>query len=280
MTEGVLGVIACPMLEDELLWALRNDREQKTVCLADNEHCASVRKKMDYWHIPYTMVAESDVWNGSFPKGGYTVVIVMNDLALHAQPKDLQAKIEGQVRLMSAHVDSIACYYALCGNYGWDISEFARKNGLKPTAVFRDSTGRVCDDCVGVAVDGGARYLELEKTYKGMFYVIPAIAHNWKAFMGASDEAQKVLSIDKEILKELGITDEESYMRWLFEVGHYENYLIMDTGLEPNEEQFYEDLAAMEKSIRLKPITIAGGWLSLKPSETIYRTAKAAIGGD
>ena len=69
-------------------------------------------------------------------------------------------------------------------------------------------------------------------------------------------------------------------MRWLFEVGHYENYLIMDTGLEPNEEQFYEDLAAMEKSIRLKPITIAGGWLSLKPSETIYRTAKAAIGGD
>lgn len=277
MTNGTLGIIACPMLEDEMLWSLRNDKEEKHIFLADNEHKDSTQSKLEFWHMPYKLIPEDDLMNGNFPKEGYTVAILMNDLALHAEPKDLMKKIEDQVTQMSGAVDAIACYYALCGNYGWDISAYAKENGLKPTAVFRDHTGRVCDDCVGVAVDGGENYLKLEKTYTGMFFVTPAIAHNWKVFVGAGVDAKAVLSVDKEVLESLGITDEDSYCRWLLELGHYQNYVVMDTGLETSREQFDKDMENFEKSTYLKPIVIGDGWLSLKPAEGLYRDAKASL---
>lgn len=274
MTEGVLGIIACPMLEDELVYGLSGDPEPKNIFVVENEHCGSLREKLERKNLPYTMVTDNEVYNRAVSMGGFSVLIKMNDLALHAEPKDLKEFIENEVREMNPFVDAVGLYYGLCGNFGWDITVWAERNGLKPAEMFRDGTGGVCDDCVGVAVGGGKRYTDLVKTYTGMFYVIPAIAHNWRPFISAGDSAKVLASMDEEMLAELGITDEDSYVKWMFTVCGYKNMVKMDTGLEPDRKEFDVEFDRLCKIMELKPITIADGWMTLQPAEDIYRRCK------
>ncbi len=274
MTEGVLGIIACPMLEDELVYGLSGDPEPKNIFVMENEHCGSLREKLERKNLPYTMVTDNEVYNGAVPMEGFSVLIKMNNLALHAEPKDLKEFIENEIREMDPFVDAFGLYYGLCGNYGWDITAWAERNGLKPAEMFRDGTGRVCDDCVGVAVGGGERYTDLVKTYTGMFYVIPAIAHNWRPFISAGDTAKALASMDGEMLAELGISDGDSYIKWMFTVCGYKNMVKMDTGLEPDRKEFDREFDSLCEIMELKPITIADGWMTMQPAEDIYRRCK------
>ncbi len=277
MTKGILGIIACPMLEDELLYGITNDPEEKNIFLIENKHCGSMKEKMERKGISFRMVTDNEVFNRAIDMEGYSILIKMNDLALHSEPKDLKDFIENEVREMNPFVDAIGLYYGLCGNYGWDMSEWARENGLKPVEMFRDNTGRICDDCVGVSVGGGARYLELEKTYTGMFYVIPAIAHNWRPFMAAGDSAKVIASMDKEMLEAMGIHDDDSYIKWMFDICGYKNMVKMDTGLEPDREEFDREFDDLCKIMDLKPITIADGWMTIQPAVDIYNRSKGFL---
>ncbi len=279
MTKGVLGIVACPMLEDELLYGITNDPEEKNIFLIENKHCESIRKKMERKGIPFRMVTENEVFNRSFDMEGYSILIKMNDLALHIEPKNLRELVEKDVAELNPFVDAVGAYYGLCGNYGWDLTEWAKENGMKPCEMFRDATGRVCDDCVGVAVGGGARYLELEKTYTGMFYVIPAIAHNWRPFMAAGDSAKAIASMDKEMLEALGIHDEDSYIKWMFNVCGYQNMVKMDTGLEVDRGEFDREFDKLCEIMELKPIVIGDGWMTIQPAVDIYRRSKGFLAG-
>lgn len=276
MTNGTLGVIICPMLEDDLMYGLVSDKEEKSLYVVDNEHCDSFKKKLEKKGMKYTLVQEKDLINGDVPMSGYSIVMKFNDLALHAEPKDLMKFVQDEVADMQPYVDAVAVYYGLCGNYGWDITKWAQEKGYKPTEVIRDHTGRVCDDCVGISVDGGENYLNLEKTYTGMFYVIPAIAHNWKPFLAAGDTAKHLKEMDPEILEMMGITDEGSYIKWLFSVCGYKNILKMDTGLSDSKE-FDKEFADLAKMMNLQPIVISDGWMSNAPSREIYRRSKAHL---
>ena len=53
--------------------------------------------------------------------------------------------------------------------------------------MFKDKEGRVCDDCVGVAVGGLCGYQRLIKEFTGVMLFTPAVATNWVDFLGASD---------------------------------------------------------------------------------------------
>ena len=96
--------------------------------------------------------------------------------------------------------------------------------------MFRDSTGRVCDDCVSVAVDGTKRYLEMQKQFTGMLYVFPAMADNAQEFLMANSQ-DDVDKMDPVVKEYLGITDGDSYLRWLLSIGNYRNLLRLDTGI-------------------------------------------------
>ena len=278
MAKGVLGLIMCPMLEDELLYALSRDSDVGRVMLLENEYCGSIRRKMESRGIRFETVPEWEFDNGmvEFDRDIFNVVIKANNLALHGEPADLRAHLTQQVVDMQPNADVIGMYYGICGNHGWDISAWAKEQGYKPVFVFRGDDGEVCDDCVAVAIGGASNYRRFIKRYTGIFFLTPAIAANWKDFIMAGDTAKGLANVPDETLEELGIHGQEDFMRWLFEVGHYEFVLKMNTGLNP-ELDFDAKAEEIGKALNLKPIQIEDGWLTLNTAESLYANCKGAM---
>ncbi len=287
MTVGVLGIIICPMNDDQMLYSLEKDGEISRIVLLDNPHSEMICKKLESKGLAFEHMGEKEFLHGDLvaDQRSFTVVIRTNDLALHGDPKYLRTYVEDQVREMQPFVDSLGVYYGLCGNYGWDLEAWAVENGFKPLAVFKGDDGRVCDDCVAIAVGSSTRYLQLEKTYTGMFYVTPAIADNWVKFIsaggvegaGEGDLESQIRRMPKEVLEVFGITDATSYMRWMFEIGNYTNLLKLYTGLS-DRAVFDCKVDGIGRDLNLKPIDIGPGWVTLDPADALYNRAKSAIG--
>lgn len=281
MVSGVLGIIACPMLEDELLHSLLCDSEEKEVWVIDDEHAEAFRGMADRRGLVYRLATRRDFYRDGIPfdRSKFNVVIQFNDLALHKDPKELREKIERQVAEIQPHIDALGLYYGMCGNFGWDVSEWADRQGFKPVCVFRDMNGMVCDDCVGVAIGGGRRYTDLTKRYTGMLYLTPAIASNWEVFTGAMDGMGDIEQMDPSVKEYFGITDSKSYIRWMMSIAGYEYGLKIDTGLEESEERYEADCASALKQLNLKPLDIEEGWVTLQPADDIYAECKRNLAG-
>lgn len=275
MIKGILGLIVCPMLEDELLYSISKDQDICRIVLLENEHCGSIRKKMDQRGIKYETVLEKYFDEGRVPfdRSVYNIVIKMNNLGLHAEPADLKEHVTKQVRAIQDYVDVVGLYYGICGNHGWDITEYCRENGLKPAVIFRGDDGEICDDCVAVAIGGASNYRRFIKRYTGIFFLTPAIANNWEDFIMAGDLAKGIGSVPEDTLEALGIHGREDFMRWMFEIGHYEFMLKMNTGLDPNID-FDAKAEMIGKKLNLKPIEIEDGWITINTAEAIYRDCK------
>ncbi len=127
MTKGILGVVACPMLEDELIYSLGKDPEPKKVYVLNGEHNGSLKRKMRQKGVEFEELDEWDFMNSDpgFDRDAYNVVIRMMNLALHAEPKDLMNTLQDDLVMLQGRVDAVAMYYGMCGNYGWDISKWA-----------------------------------------------------------------------------------------------------------------------------------------------------------
>ena len=278
MTRGVLGIIICPMNDDPLLHFIRNDSDVDRVILLQNEHSDRILGKLESSGIPFDVVPEQDFDEGRMvvDHDKFNIVIKANNLALHGEPTKLRARIEEQVRQIQPLVDVVGLYYGTCGNAGWDMEKWASEQNLKPLCVFRGTDGKVCDDCVALAVGGQTRYRQLEREYVGMFYLTPAIADNWVDFVSAGDDADQFKNIPPETLDALGIHSDMDFMRWLFELGHYKNVLKLYTGIT-DRAKFDAQAEDIGKVLNLKPIEAADGWVTLDPSESLYNRCKHAL---
>ena len=192
MTKGILGAIVCPMLEDELIHSLSTDPEEKSVYVIDTPYNGSLKRKLEYYDVPFTEIDEFDFLNhgADIDRDRFNVVIKSKNLGLHAEPKVLMDDLQNELVMIQGRVDAVAMYYGMCGNYGWDLTKWGKENVSFPIEVFRDCNGRVCDDCVGVSVGGLDGYLRLIKEFTGVLLVTPAVATNWEDFLGASDMAK------------------------------------------------------------------------------------------
>lgn len=266
MTSGVLTVIGCPILEDELVYSILNDDENKDIYLVESEPSKSLIKKLERHNIAYTTINGQDFINGTktFDPSRYSIVIKMLNMALHAEPKDLRAKVEEEAASMSHVSDVIALYYGMCGNFGWDASKWAEEKGLCPVVVFRDEKNRVCDDCVGVAVGGVDNYLKLLKAHTGRMLFTPCVAVNWSDFMDAN-----------EMFKGLPEKNIE-HMRWLFEYCNYDTVVEIDTGLGDRGEM-RKSTKEFAETYDFKIIKGEEHWPNLYPAKRIYRDAKQIL---
>ena len=267
MVSGVLTVIGCPILEDELLYSIRNDGDEKDVYLIENDSCKSLKAKFVRYGVPFISVDESTVMGKieTLDPSRYSIVIKMLDMALHAEPKDLKAKVEEEIRTFSDASDSVALYYGLCGNFGWDVSVWAENNNLCPVSVFRDAEGRVCDDCIGVAVGGPDNYRKLLRAHTGEMLFTPGVATNWNDFLAAS-----------EMFKGMPPGSEKSYMKWIFDICDYDTVVKIDTGLGDREELDYHTKEfADEYGFRV--IEAEDTWPCIDPAVRIYEEAKSYL---
>lgn len=263
MASGVLTVIGCPVLEDELLYGILKDNEDKDIYVVEAEPSKSLRRKFERYNIPYVSISGQAFINRKeiFNSSRYSIVIKMLDIALHLEPKYLRSKVEEEVVSVSHVSDVIALYYGMCGNVGWDASKWAEENGLCPVLVFRDEKNRVCDDCVSVAVGGIDNYLKLLKAHTGQMLFTPGVAVNWIDFMDVYDTCKD--------------TSEKSVesMKCLFKKYNYDTVVEIDTGLGDSEEM-RKATKEFAETYDFNIVKAEDHWPNLYPAERIYSDAK------
>ena len=266
MPKGILGAIVCPMLEDELIHSLSTDPEEKSVYVIDTPYNGSLKRKLEYYGVPFTEIDEFDFLNhgAGIDRDRFNVVIKSKNLGLHAEPKVLMDDLQNELVMIQGRVDAVAMYYGMCGNYGWDLTKWGKENVSFPIEVFRDCNGRVCDDCVGVSVGGLDGYLRLIKEFTGVLLVTPAVATNWEDFLGASDMAKGM---------DIFPGDKNEKMRTLLHMCGYENAVQIDNHLEPRDE-FDRATKEMCDALELKILQADPGYIDTGPMERLYSTSK------
>ncbi|MDR1404564.1 MAG: DUF1638 domain-containing protein [Candidatus Methanoplasma sp.] len=222
MVKGTLGIIGCPILEDEIIYSLGSEKDEKTIYVVDTPPSHTLKEKLERSGTPFSVIGEwefNNGYSGIDRDSGFNIVVLMNKLGLHTRPKVLRETIEDQLRFHQNNFDVIALYYGMCGNAGWDVSKWASGTLNIPVFVFRDANGEVCDDCIGVAVGGHSRYCNFVKKYPGMFYVTPNIAGNWDGYSEELDFCKGFEIMDIHTVKEV------------FQVYGYSKAVKIDTGL-------------------------------------------------
>lgn len=84
MTEGILGIIGCPMFADNIVYSICSDPEEKEITVTDTEECRALRLKLRSRGISFRTVGRDDLYStGIGSGGGYRIVIDMLPLGLH-----------------------------------------------------------------------------------------------------------------------------------------------------------------------------------------------------
>ena len=268
MVKGTLGIIGCPVLEDEIIYALCKEKEEKRIFLVDTAPACTLKKKLEKKGIPFTLVGEWDFNNGQAGidrDKGFNIIIVMNKLGLHVWPDVLRKTLEDQILFCQNNFDAIALYYGMCGNAGWDISKWAAEKLDIPVFVARDKNEEVCDDCIGVAVGGHSRYCDFVKKYPGMLFVTPAMAGNWDEYTKELDFTKGFEIMDIHTVKEV------------FALFGYSNMVKIDTGIGVKGEELEKGYERVSKETGLEPINADPEAVDLYPTERLYEDAKGAL---
>ncbi|MDR0198223.1 MAG: DUF1638 domain-containing protein [Methanomassiliicoccaceae archaeon] len=267
MVKGTLGIIGCPILEDELVYSLSTDPERKNVYVVDTPPARTLRRKLKLRGVPFSLIGERDFDRGRYglDENGFNVIVIMNKLGLHARPDVLRRALEEQLTDDGGRFDAVALYYGMCGNAGWDVSEWASEHLSIPVFVFRGRDGRVCDDCIGVAVGGCSEYYGLVKRYTGMFYVTPAIAENWDEF-----------SRELNFLKGFEVLDIHT-TKEVFRLFGYKNAVRIDTGIGIKGDALDESCERFRNITGLEFVTPEKKITDMYPTERIYKDAKGAL---
>jgi len=260
---GILGVMACPILEDELIYSMSKDKDISSVYLLENRHARSIKIKLARKEIPYRIIGEEEFLDGSFciSDDGYVMVIWMMDLGLHEEPRDLRAALEECMIKMQERVDAIALYYGLCGNGMKDVDVWANEHLNVPVTIFRDNDGNIVDDCISAAIGGKDQYLKLLRKYPGIMYFTPAFATNYDDLLGRM-----------ELFKGVDVGD-ESMLKMVFEMADYHEVMKVDTGLG-DEEEFQAATEKFADRLGFEILTLEDGWCTLEPADRIYQEAK------
>lgn len=281
MTHGTLGLIVCPMVDDNLVYSLHKDPEQKNIIIVNNENTSSIKRKLSSMGIPFRMASWSEIASREYEPDPeqFNIIVYMTDLGLHSRPEELKSKVESITEDLQPYVDGIGFYLGTCGNYEWNIPKWCEQKGMKPSAMFCDKNGCLCHDCVGVNIAGGPRYKDLQKEYTGHLYVFPAMANNYDEFMDA-DQAEAMAterSLTPEMREVLGIEPgRDGYMRWLLSLGGYEYILKIDTGIG-DREHFDEDVQKIADRTHLKIKVANEGWADLQPTDDLYSKCKSFL---
>jgi hypothetical protein len=267
VTKGTIGIIGCPILEDEIIHSLITDGDGKNIYVVDVPAACTIRKKLESKGVMHTMMDEWEFEKGfvEMDGDGFNVVIIMNKLGLHSRPEFLRSTIEGQLVMYQDRFDVIALCYGMCGNNGWDVTEWASEKLRIPVSVFRDENGDVCDDCIGVAVGGHRKYCDFVKRYTGMLFVTPAIAGNWKEFSG---ELNFCKGFDV-----LGIHT----VKGVFELFGYKYAVKIDTGIGIRGKEFDDGCDRLSEETGLTLVDAHDGASDIYPTERMWKDAKSAL---
>lgn len=264
MTTGRLGMIVCPMLEDEAIYNIETDAEEKTVYLVDTPYIDTIVPKLKQHGIKYVMIKQEDCLSGKIPKDGYSVVIWVMFMGLHEDPDMLNFEVCNQIIQMRNAVDSILLYYGRCGRGLDNIEEWSKKNSPVPVSIFKNKDGTICDDCICIPIGGTANYLKLLRKYPGRLYFTPAMSSNFEGFLASMELFNGLDTNNVEI------------MQMMLDMAGYTTVLEVQTGLG-DQENFHQNTDAFAKRYGLNVLKLEDGWVSKELTDMNYNDSKRVM---
>ena len=268
---GRLMMMACPMLEDEMMYNLTTDPEEKRIFLLENKNAETLIPKLKMKNVEFELISEEDFFNenANVPREGYNVIIWMMSLGLHSEPKDLASEIRRLILTVPGHADGIALYYGLCGRGLEGIREWGRENLPIPMTLFTDGEGKLCDDCICVPLGSTENYLNLMKKHTGVMYLTPAVACSWGEYL---DHTELFKGLDS-----IGMSRKE-FMKLMFDMAGYKQCLKIQTNMG-DQEHFQEKCEEYAKELELELIELESGWVSTEAADRMYAEAKSFLRG-
>ncbi|HOW14705.1 DUF1638 domain-containing protein [Methanosarcina sp.] len=285
----VLSIIACGMLEDELVHVLSRDCGIRQLIVVENRNSSGfLRKLRSGNHIPRTVSLDrvpmllNSGFNPDFnsiskvlvkfpflgkvykkieskkirSKAVKKVDVVVNllRLGLHADLELLKSEVYKNIREMAAFSDGILIFYGTCGHVLGDLE----KDFIDiecPLFFLKDRDGETVEDCISAALGGNDAYARamLEYRGKGTIYLTPMWASSWKS-----------------LEKESGSKDFN--YRYLKNPGYCLAAKI-NTGI-PYKSDFYQNVQEFALTFGMKIIDIKG---SAEIAEQSYLAAMEAI---
>ena len=201
----VLSIIACKMLEDELVHLLSVDREVRELLLVDGRECLSLSGKLRAQNRPHLLlgldkIAEHLLERKSRPSGilsrrsahpraaDLVVVVSPLRLGLHSDLELLKAAVYENIRRLSTFSDGILIFYGKCGSALADL-EHDLSDLSCPFYFLTDEQGERIDDCIALALGGNENYDRALTEHQDVaLFMTPMWACNWKV-MGQEDAA-------------------------------------------------------------------------------------------
>lgn len=222
--EGALGIVACHLLEDELVHVLSKDPLIRTVHIVEAHISTTLegklRRKVPHALLHSVPMDEIDVLQA----GPDSVIIWQKPIVLHLNPHELKDEVFATLHRLQPHCSALLLFYGLCGNAFLNFPALVKEFQV-PVAILTDRSEQVVDDCIGVASGGCNEYLQLLRSNPGTFYLTPMWASNWRQFFQ-----------DIRVIEDGDNLDGAKYV---FEYMGYRKVLKLNTGLGDSGE--FED---------------------------------------
>jgi hypothetical protein len=210
----LLSIVACEMLEDELVHVLSTDLEIKRLFVVENRNSFRFVQKLKSENLkPFTFSSDklypivlennrrlsgifvklfSDIpiirqIYGSFNKKKQqelTVVVNLLRKDLHSDIDNLQYEVYLNAREMSQISDGILLFYGKCGYSPEKVRDDLHELDC-PVYFLKDDERNIVDDCVSVALGGNDVYTKtmLLGNGRGAIYATPM----WLSIMNETD---------------------------------------------------------------------------------------------
>ncbi|MCK9440823.1 MAG: DUF1638 domain-containing protein, partial [Methanothrix sp.] len=207
----VLSIVACRMLEDELVHLLSVDREVRELLLVDGMQSLSISEKLRSQSRPHLLLGQDSIAphllgrqsrpggifsrRSAHPKAAeLTIVVSPLRLGLHSYLELLKTVVYDNIRRLSTFSDGILIFYGKCGNALADLEHDL--SGLAcPLYFLTDERGERIDDCIALALGGNENYERILAEHQDVaLFMTPMWASNWKA-MGEDAASGKRLDL-------------------------------------------------------------------------------------
>lgn len=205
----VLSIVACGMLEDELVHVLSEDRKLKQLIVVENRNSSGFLRKLRLKNstprqvfldrVPMLLQGKPCSGFGAsarlfsrFPlfkrfcrkrKVGEDISVVVNllSLGLHTNLEVLKAEVQRNIREMAPFSDRILIFYGTCGHALGELEKDLADLQC-PLFFLRDKNGETIEDCISLALGGNDAYARTMAEFRGMgtIYLTPMWASSWK----------------------------------------------------------------------------------------------------
>ncbi len=264
MTKGRLGMIVCPMLEDEAIYNLKNDTDEKKVYLVKTPYNETIILKLKQHDVDFEQIDQMKVLSGDYEKHDFTVFIWTMFMGLHEDTDMLKLEMMNQIITVHNCVDTLLLYYGRCGRALDTICDWAFEMIPTPVCIFRNKNGSICDDCICIPIGGTDRYLQLLRKYPGRLYFTPAMASNFEGFMSSMELFNGLDTSNTEIMK------------LMLDMAGYTTIMEIPTG-NGDMKNYRKNVDAFKKKYNLESHEIEKGWATNEIADLNYADAKKTM---